>query len=457
MLDLRDLLQGDRLPSRVQQRIYEDIEYSSRQKDPESLINMSLCFFVGFGVAIDFMRGLTTMVEAATAGEIRAKALVRRLYRACKRDLPPELPIDEWLLEAASRGSSIALEELAISQNCDYYHKARESHRKRFRYGQLRNHLDHEVMNALEEDCQNVQSIETWLELENGRHLDGLQHSPWGMSSLHAVALAGGDCSVVDFLVDNSANVNNRNFGGDTPLLCAIRSGNTKAAVALLRRGADPTLANVFGETPLHHVTFLEPGPACSMIQLLLDHGAIVDAPSSGTDTATFRSTENFLCEPLGYYGTPLLWAVRARRLDVVKELLLRGADPHFCQDVTDDGVYEVMYEDTECSPKPVYYAVRNADVDIVQELCGAPKARVAQCKQDTPISTISDQSDFSLMYVVPNLRGFLCCCPPIDSGSAAANREPDERLGVYMEIHIETMSAEQLLCFIQNFRERAS
>ncbi|KAJ7679143.1 ankyrin repeat protein, partial [Mycena polygramma] len=86
----------------------------------------------------------------------------------------------------------------------------------------------------------------------------------------------------------------------------ATQAGNLEIATLLLAAGADSGPArwsDQEGCTPLHLATMKED---LEMVKLLLYRAPI---------------------ESHGHYGTPLAFAVRCNRLDVVKLLLDRGAD----------------------------------------------------------------------------------------------------------------------------------
>jgi len=58
---------------------------------------------------------------------------------------------------------------------------------------------------------------------------------------------------VLEILLQHGADVTLTNINGDEPLYWAVISGNTNAVVMLLQRGANPTLKDRFGKTPIDH------------------------------------------------------------------------------------------------------------------------------------------------------------------------------------------------------------
>lgn len=64
-----------------------------------------------------------------------------------------------------------------------------------------------------------------------------------GWSALHYAAVKG-NLEILKLLLSKGAAVNEPSPNGDTPLILAVRSGNTDAVQALINAGADPLLSN---------------------------------------------------------------------------------------------------------------------------------------------------------------------------------------------------------------------
>ena len=100
--------------------------------------------------------------------------------------------------------------------------------------------------------------------------------------------------------------VNTRNLKGETALIIAISRTDDLWTKFLLGKGANPSLANATGDTPLiaaARVGYTE------AIEILLALGAKVDVGNKMGET-------------------PLIVAVQQRQLEAVKLLLAKGADP---------------------------------------------------------------------------------------------------------------------------------
>jgi ankyrin repeat protein len=105
-------------------------------------------------------------------------------------------------------------------------------------------------------------------------------------SPIHEAAVAG-DVELVEMLIENGADVDDRDVHGYTPLLLAIQAGHTDIAKVLIAGGADVNAraVNDGGEdvTPLYLSIILGHGLTES---LLRGHGAVgpessVNLPSS--------------------------------------------------------------------------------------------------------------------------------------------------------------------------------
>lgn len=70
------------------------------------------------------------------------------------------------------------------------------------------------------------------------------------------LAIARGDESTAERLIDNRADVNQQTNYGATPLFIASLKGSTRMVEKLLDRWADVDKATVEGETALHAATF---------------------------------------------------------------------------------------------------------------------------------------------------------------------------------------------------------
>src|SRR5579862_3359778 len=154
------------------------------------------------------------------------------------------------------------------------------------------------------------------------------------------------DCAQA--LLAAHAGVNQTTRYGWTPLLTAVQNRHYRLAAYLLDHGADPNIANNGGWNPLYIAVDnrnIEGGDYpvrepdmdhLDFIQLLLKHGANVNARICGTESTPEKckgdSTETrtiFTMQWLYEDGaTPFLRAAQSGDVALMKLLLARGADP---------------------------------------------------------------------------------------------------------------------------------
>jgi ankyrin repeat protein len=120
-------------------------------------------------------------------------------------------------------------------------------------------------------------------------------------------AIRNGDHAAFKKILSQNPKIgNSRGPGGSTPLMYAAMYGEPDSVRAILEGGANPNFANYEGATPL-----MWAAGDLAKVELLVDHGAAVNAQSDGARTALLVAAGRY-----GNYG-------------VVKFLLDHGADPN--------------------------------------------------------------------------------------------------------------------------------
>lgn len=134
-----------------------------------------------------------------------------------------------------------------------------------------------------------------------------LSRDRYGTNALHQAARQGDLEALTLILSAADADVNERNDGGETPLLVATRAGALGCVEKLLAFKADPDRPGRNGETPLCEAARLG---RVVIAEMLMKAGADINI-----------AQRNGL--------TPLLIAIRERHTDIVRSLLARGANVH--------------------------------------------------------------------------------------------------------------------------------
>ncbi|MEZ5289984.1 MAG: ankyrin repeat domain-containing protein [Vicinamibacterales bacterium] len=162
-----------------------------------------------------------------------------------------------------------------------------------------------------------------------------------GMTALHFAAREG-HMAAVRALVEGGASVNEVSGGEQTsPIVEAIINGHLDMARDLLDRGADPTLANIDGLTPLYAAVDMKwrhntwyPQPTVDeertgyldLMSALIDKGADVNARlMRKLWFRKFRYGDDWV-EPMG--ATAFWRAAQANDVAAMRLLASRGADP---------------------------------------------------------------------------------------------------------------------------------
>jgi uncharacterized protein len=131
----------------------------------------------------------------------------------------------------------------------------------------------------------------------------------------------------------NSGRFADRQLGtGCTALYRAVEGGDADVIRSLLDKGANPNI-NGMGFTPFLVAAGVTPGaggagsaPNTTMLDLMIQHGADVNAQVTGTRSYSMRVSYN---PPPNKEGTSALHgAVQAGRTDLVRYLLEKGATP---------------------------------------------------------------------------------------------------------------------------------
>ncbi|XP_047968382.1 poly [ADP-ribose] polymerase tankyrase-1-like isoform X2 [Salvia hispanica] len=134
-----------------------------------------------------------------------------------------------------------------------------------------------------------------------------------GRNVLHHAAEIG-HFEICKFLINNvKVYTDALTYKRVTPLAEAAKRGHVKIVELLIKHGADISLPNIAGVSPLHHALLKD---NMELVDMLLVGGALVEVDSS--------------------HGTPLQIAISRGNVEAVRVLLFLSADPNFYLEVLD-------------------------------------------------------------------------------------------------------------------------
>lgn len=313
--------------------------------------------------------GVTALALAATNGD---EAMVDRLIKAGAK---PDVGRETAVL-AAARSGSVAVMRLLLAAGGDPNAKEPLRHQTALMWAAAERHPDTvrlliekgadvkartQVMQppapvqklattqvsqpTVREDRPAAQPAQPAPRMARGAASNGAN----GYTALLFAARVG-DMESVRVLLDAGADVNETGTDGLSPLLLATLRGHTKLAIALLDKGANAK-ADAAGFTALHWavgsweteltVTSITPDREgeewatvaglregrMELVTALLAHGADPNARITRTPPRVGSSKNPQMPELEG--ATPFVVAAVAGHVDVMKELVARGADVH--------------------------------------------------------------------------------------------------------------------------------
>jgi hypothetical protein len=175
----------------------------------------------GYGVPSDAERGLECLPQTASQGHVIAQAYLYRMFMACQKEIPPEIPMLDYLKARARNGSRLALLDLKALEPQQAKH-IREV--LKYGYGGVGSNWFHEdqwlqgltqpklMSKIFALDCLGSQT-----------ELQEVVVNICGDRIIHAAAV-GAHGLVQELLTDIKIDVNQRNVKGETALLCASRA-----------------------------------------------------------------------------------------------------------------------------------------------------------------------------------------------------------------------------------------
>lgn len=281
----------------------------------------------GYGCRSDPNEALRTLQQAATLGHHVSRALMYRIWQACRPDEDnPGLPYLEGYAQAGARAALEDIEK-ALPRS------TMESIRRWVRNagcGVGANWLSTPEM--LEGRSQIEWIQDDWL-MKRARDattpLSDIKVNKRGDSILHFASMCGMWKEFKSLILDYNMDINLRNPHGETPLLCGCRAGHGAIVIYCLTVfNADASIAAYNGETPLHWLIHFGDESIEPIVKDMIKRGANVDAASRERLSYSYYPASIDIDWRMP--GTPLAWAVHDNRPHIVRTLLRYGADPNF-------------------------------------------------------------------------------------------------------------------------------
>lgn len=269
--------------------------------------------------------GMSWLQKAALTGNFQAQGLIFRFLEVSGQALPADIASNylNWLRNAVIEGYFTAEEDLTRLNKLSILEEAKaELCKRRGGTGAQRfpdTHFPQSFPNQSLVDFD-VNWTEKFMEKPQSR---SLMYSRFGDKLLHFAASCDLRKTTEKLLSESIDDINEGNFQEETPLLLACRAGNYHIAALLLEAGADPSIANHVGDTPLHWLLSFEKGQAADLCRKILAKTHDVD-PVAGLWKYTSPGDNAFI------EGTPLMRAVSRNCLNHAQILLDAGADPGF-------------------------------------------------------------------------------------------------------------------------------
>jgi ankyrin repeat protein len=209
--------------------------------------------------------------------------------------------------------------------------------------------------------------------LQNKANVNAVDGDGWGRFRKTPLHYAG-NVNMMRLLVNNGADLTLKDANGQTPLHVAAEKARIERATFLLECGADVEAKDRNGSTPLHLATHRvdtysyrrDEDDAQEMVRLLLQNGANVDA-----------------ADWHGY--TPLHWA---ENVHVIKLLVDNGADVHV----------KSGCGGMQCGDTPLHVAAEYKRIEIATFLleCGADTGARGR-EGDTPLHKVVSRQENQL------------------------------------------------------------
>ncbi|MCJ1380558.1 hypothetical protein MMC17_003666 [Xylographa soralifera] len=300
-------------------KIFRALERLAAQKFDErstaACYELCVCYLSGFGVGTSELCASEWLIEACRRNEPQepwARSIAYHLLDAMNlldQCQCSQKELETWSLEAAKRGSWMALESLRKMSSSTYL-LALAEHRLALSRAIGSNHVHASVSLS-----------------------DVVEQDETDVLQLHSSALIGRESDFsIDALDDHMSSkglseiLDRRDFNGDTAMICACRASHPKIIHKLLDLAADARAINRQGESCLHLLPCLGEDDVESVASRLVERGA--DLTLEAQDISIVGGYETYFFVA----GCPMTRAIIMNRPTIL-EILLRLEDKQSKED----------------------------------------------------------------------------------------------------------------------------
>ncbi|KAF3926386.1 Tankyrase-1 [Arthrobotrys entomopaga] len=333
------------VPLSVQQKFMVDLELrAEREPKMHYFTTIATCYLHGFGSGsrTPQKRGLHFLTKEALKFPPNSRLFpwfrLQQYYQAVgEESMPPvcqQITRDESIRLAAVSGSALALQilqrefpeiysntlgdlmyELRGTSDAVYIMSREVDDIEKVHEIILSDQAGDQARDESEKDFIKLKTLEIWK--------IGMQSCGTTQTIIHAAASHNCQYVLRHFLDSDSIDINARNEDGETAILQACRAGHFDVVVALVKKGADVKLGNMYNETCLHFSYAMASPYVDDFVQLMVKNGADIDAICETNTSAALLSFDRGPCP-----GSALHRAVAMRSSTAVSALLRYGASP---------------------------------------------------------------------------------------------------------------------------------